>query len=619
MIDAFAWFETHAAFAIGVALATAAALAIARVLHRQWRADAAGRSRAWRVALLVLAQPLCAALLYLALVPPGRPGEPGVLVVATAGTTDAQWAAVAGETHVALPEAPALAGAERVPDLATALRRYPATVRVRVVGGGLPARDRGAAHGIAIAFDAPAWPRGVVEFETPAQVAAGGVLRVTGRVHGVPGGEVELVDPASQRVDRVALNDDGRFELTGTARVPGAATFGLRLRDAEKRLVESADVPVAVDAQASPRVLLLAGASSAELKFLRRWAGDAGLPVHTRIDLGAGLHAGDAPVALDRASLARFDLAVLDERAWSSLGDAQRAALVAAVRDGLGLLLRVTATPTPAERQRLRALGFSIEGGRDVATVRLAESGAGTEAIRARIGPGTEDAPLARDADVPALPALMRRALRIAADDGVTLLADADGTPFAVWRAEGRGRVAVWSLVDSHRLVLAGRGDLHAELWSTAATTLARTLPRRSIGIEGAGRPGERIALCGLAADARVLAPDGRVASPRVDPATGARACAAYFPRLAGWHRVETGGIPRLFHVRAQALPGVDARERREATLRLVVDAPAAPEEPAIAVAAASRPGERWPWWLAWLAASAALWWFERSRAGRVA
>jgi hypothetical protein len=53
----------------------------------------------------------------------------------------------------------------------------------------------------------------------------------------------------------------------------------------------------------------------------------------------------------------------------------------------------------------------------------------------------------------------------------------------------------------------------------------------------------------------------------------------------------------------------------REATLRLVSEAPHAI---ASAEAAPRTPGPRWPWWLAWLLASGALWWFERSRLGVV-
>lgn len=615
-MQGFDWLDAHAPAVVAAVLAVATVLAVARVLLRHWRAGPSQRSRTWRVALLVLAQPACAALLYVALVPPAVRGTAGTLVVATHGTAHDDWRSAAGDVRVALPESPGLAGAERVPDLATALRRYPATQRVRILGAGLEARDRDAAGGVEIAFEASPLHRGLVQLDIPDQAVAGADFRVAGRVHGIAGGEVELVDPASRRVDRMALQDDGRFVLTATARVPGAAAFGLRVRDPRKRLVESADVPIVVDAPAPPRVLLIAGAPGAELKFLRRWAQDAGLPVHTQIDLGGGLQGGDAPIALNAAHLARFDLVVLDERAWSSLGQSQRVALVAAVRNGLGMLLRITAAPSGIEQRRLRALGFDVGGGRDTAVVQLASVAVDQDAARARLGPGTPDAPRSHDADVPEVPALTRRAIRIAAADGMALLADASGAPFALWRAEGRGRIAVSALVDSHRLVLAGRSDLHGELWSQAATTLARARSTRPFGIDGSGPPGERIALCGVAPDARVQGPDGASVPLRVDPANRARACAAFFPRVAGWHRLESGDATQLFHVHAaDALPGVRARERRDATLQLAAGSPTAQ---ALATAAApQQPGERWPWWLAWLVASGALWWFERARAGK--
>jgi hypothetical protein len=68
------------------------------------------------------------------------------------------------------------------------------------------------------------------------------------------------------------------------------------------------------------------------------------------------------------------------------------------------------------------------------------------------------------------------------------------------------------------------------------------------------------------------------------------------------------------FHVRdARALPGIAAREMREATERLAL------QPPRDATAKATASGPRWPWFLAWLLASAALWWFERTRFGRAA
>ncbi|KGQ19357.1 hypothetical protein LF41_3007 [Lysobacter dokdonensis DS-58] len=601
---------------VGAALAVIAALSAARLIVRHVRAQPK-RAATWRVACLVAAQPICAALLYFALLPPTTPGEAGTLVVATANTPSTALAkGQGGDATVALPESPPLAGVERVPDLSTALRRHPGTQRIRVLGAGLEARDRDAARGRSVVFEPNPLPRGLIQLDAPSRAIAGGAFRIDGRAHDLRGGTAELRDPAGQRVDQRPLTDDGRFDLTATTRVPGAATFTLRLRDAQRRVVEDIAVPLQVQAQAAPRVLLLAGAPGPEVKYLRRWARDAGIALHVQLSVGGGAQLGDAPMALNSGNLQRFDVVIVDERAWSSLGDAQRAALNDAIRQGLGVLVRVTSALSDAEQRRLRALGFDIDAGRDAAEVHLPEPRRDEDALRARIGPGTRDQSRAHDAPVPETPALTRRTLRLAANDGVVLLHDQANAPLALWRAEGRGRIAVWSLTDTYRLVLAGREDLHAETWSHAIATLARAQASDPITIEGETRVGERIALCGLSRDAVVAAPHGTKTPLLIDPTTGDRACAAYWPREAGWHTATRARGVQYFHVvAADATPGLHANRLREATQRLVAEsvggsnAKAGSEPPRI-------PGARWPWWLAWLLASGALWWFERSRTG---
>jgi hypothetical protein len=322
---------------------------------------------------------------------------------------------------------------------------------------------------------------------------------------------------------------------------------------------------------------------------------------------------------LNAASLKRFDLVILDERAWSSLGEGQRAALTDAIRGGLGVVLRVTGALSDSEQRRLRALGFVVDAGRDSAEVHLLESRRDDDALRARIGPGTSDQARTHDAPVPETPALTRRSLRLAANDGIPLLRDQSDQSLALWRAEGRGRIAVWPLTDTYRLVLAGRDDLHAETWSRAVATLARAQTSAAFTVEGESRVGERIALCGLSRDATIASPSGKKAVLSIDPATGARACAAYWPRESGWHQLTTQSRTQRFHVRAaNETPGLHANTVRDSTLRLAAESTAtiptnAPDRPV-----PRHPGERLPWWLAWLLASAALWWFERARIGLV-
>ena len=591
--------------AIALVLAFAVLMASARILWRARRSTVGDRPSAWRIVVLLLAQVIGTALLYSVLFPPAVRMEAGTLVVATADADRAPRTGLSpGEQLVAMPEAPTLHDAERMPDLATALRRHPATTRIRVTGTGLTARDRPAAAGRALDFLPAPLPRGLVALESPPHVQAGRRFEVGGRAEGLPGGSVELLDPGNTVVARAIPGPDGRFRLAGTARSAGPTVWRLQLRDKDKLRIEDTALPLVVDPGAALRVLVLAGAPNPELKYLRRWATNAGLTLDTRISLGAGMQIGDAPVAFDAASLRRFDLVVLDQRAWQSLGTARRAALDQAVRDGLGLLLRLPAALTGPDRSSLRQLGFTatpVEATREVLL----------PATPTGVGGQTGN-------DGEALPTLTRAPLRVSAVDGSPLLPDASGTPLATWRARGAGRIGVATFDGSFRLVLAGHGERHGELWSTLFSTLARARGVPAPTIEGDPRAGHRVVLCGVRDRAEVDTPDGRTVAVVTDPASGARACAGFWPRLPGWHVLRTpdpaqaGGERQApFHVRSTAeATGLQAAAVREATLRL-----AAIGTPAKA-GVSSVSGPRWPWFLAWVIFSAALWWFERSRAG---
>lgn len=566
-------------------LAIAVLLAWARLARWQVASPLEARSPIWRLAVLVAAQPICALLLYLTLAPPPVRSGAGTLVVATRGA--GAFTAALADRAVALPEASGPTGAERVPDLGTALRRYPEIRRIAVVGEGLPPRDRDAARGLALDFKPGDAPAGIVRLDPPPPVAPGAAFRVGGRVAGHARGMVELLDPAGRVVDRRPLDTDGGFALRGAARAAGTALFGLRVRDAGRRIVEQAAVPVVTADDTAPRVLLLAGAPGPEPKFLRRWASDAGLELHAQLPTGGGIGIGDAPLPINASTLRRFDLAILDDRSWTALGPSERGALIGAVRGGLGLLLRVTGPVPDPTRRQWRALGFTVAGGADVAEVRLLA--------------GRDD----RD--------LTRRVVQIAAPDGTPLLRDAAGKVVASWRPEGRGRVALWPLTDSYVLTLAGAGADYAELWSDAFSVLARARAAPAPAIDPAPRARQRMTICGLGRDAAVTAPSAAVTRLVVELPT---ACAAYWPSTPGWHllRDERGGMSRTltYYVQpADALPGARALEAREATLRLVAEG----GDGAVAASSHERPGPSWPWFLAWLVASAALWWFERRRA----
>lgn len=580
------------------ALAAIAAVAVLRVaIHH--RGD-----RPWRRAVLMLGQAVLAGLLWLVLVPPSQPGRSGAMVLLTEGADTTALAPLPGERVLSLPGAPAFAGAEAVPDLGTALRRHPDARPLRVLGGGLPARDRDAARGLGLAFAPAPLPDTLVALSLPDAITRGRRFDLHGRIAGHAGGEVELLDPAGARVDRAALDEAGAFRLGAVAGPAGPMDYRLQWRRAGEEPADGLALPLRVAEGAPLRVLVVSGGANPELKYLRRWALDGGLTLGSQLRLGAGIVLGDDRAPLTAARLAELDLVVIDERAWRALGAGGQATLREAVRNGLGLLLRLTADPTAAERRTLADWGFTVTPEDMPRGVRLPGTAQADAAT-----PGTDSAEL-RATDT--APLLSRRPLKLAAADGLPLATGDQGEVLALWRPEGRGRVALWTLSDSFRLALAGRQAAYGSLWSDAVGTLARTRGEANQDVPSRAWTEERSTLCGVTDDTRLSDPTGEAIPLAVDPATGEAACAAFWPTRAGWHLRRDGGREQAFLVRTPAeAPGLHAAQRRDETLALAGDAMTEARPPAPV------PGPRWPWVLAWLLLAGGLWWFERARPGR--
>ncbi|MEA9914495.1 carboxypeptidase regulatory-like domain-containing protein [Xanthomonas campestris pv. raphani] len=548
------------------------------------------RGRLW---LLLAAQPVLAALLYPVLLPPPRLQDGGPLHVATAGTQAAQLGQAT--QWVALPEAPRLPGVARMPDLATALRRAPGTTTVIVHGDGLPARDRDALRVPVRVQPSPA-PAGLVAAWAPPSVAPGEALTIAAQVQGLPGAQVELLDPAGQRVDRAPPDAHGQVRLRGLARAPGQVLFDLRLRDAAGAERGHLAVPVQVVPVPPVRLLLLAGAPQPEVKYLRRWASDAGLTVRSQVTVSAGLQLGDT-ASLDAASLDQLDVLVLDTRRLLGLSAAQRQLLGAAIARGLGVLVRVTGPVDAATRSALAALGLPVSGG-DTSTAVTVAAAPADAGIEPDTGSTTTDT---------ALPPLQRRTLQPQVQDAIVAARANDGTALGWWRSAGRGRIGVSVVDDSYALVLAGRSDLHAQLWAQLLGAVTRPGAALPAPVQD-GWVQQRMTLCDVGADAHVIAPDGGRHPLLPERSGSAPPCAGYWPAATGWHRLQTGTTQRWLFVRAPTdAPALYRQQLREATAALAASGSSAATPTA-------HPGARWPWLLAWLTVAAGLWWLERRR-----
>ncbi|AWH51784.1 hypothetical protein C1924_00540 [Stenotrophomonas sp. ESTM1D_MKCIP4_1] len=591
-----------------LALALAAIVLIASVL--QLRAPTAHRGRrAVRLAL----QAGAAVLLYFCLLPPSQQRPAGGLVVFAADANAAGAFPASDGPLLLLPEAADAAGGQRVPDLATALRQHPASM-LTLVGAGLDARDRDAVLPMNVQWQAAPAPRGWIALQPPADAAPGARFEVHAQAQGVPDGRAELLDPAGTVVDRAALAADGRVQLSGIARAPGRSVFRLRLLDTQAHVLDSVPVPQQTQPSAALQLLVRASAPGPELKYLRRWATDAGLQVQVQADAGAGLSVGDGAVPLDAAALARSDLLLLDERSLAALSGGQLAAVRQALRDGIGVLVRSAGAPSASARQRLRDLGLPLQGDGSSHLVELPGDGESTM-LAARRGPlasstlPTADGDAAdRSSHSAALPALEALALQVTGS--TALLHDTAGKALGGWRSVGKGRIGLLPITDSWRWVLAGRDDRHGELWSDVISALARAQAdaRPLWSPQPQAWAGERVALCGVQAPLQAFDAKGAGVPLLVDGATASQRCAGWWPRDAGWQRLQHGDMTIWRYV-------FDPKDAPALHRQAMIDATTRALSTAAQVNAAAMqpvPGPRWPWWLAFVLCASLLWWLER-------
>ncbi|MGH8173590.1 MAG: hypothetical protein ACREPX_10600 [Rhodanobacteraceae bacterium] len=564
-----------------VVLALAAALGALRT----------ARARTRRKPLRIVLQFVASVLVYFLLFPPSSDErfDSATLVVLTpeARTNSASDLSL-GSSTVALPGASAPSGVERAPDLGTALRRHPETERIHVVGGGLPARDRDAARGLRVDFDAPPSALGVVELASPSHVRAGSVWNVSGRVEGGNGGRIELRDPAGAVVGNATLTDDGRFALSGEARHAGNALFALRVVDASGKVQEDLPLPIVAEDTKGMRVLLLAGAPDPDLKYLRRWAVDAGVQLTSRMAVSDGIAVRDGAATLTAQTLAETDVVIVDERAWKTLDASAKSLLADALRDGLGIMLRVGGAMPDDVAAQWQDFGFAIKAADIAQNVSLEHTGADQ---------GT--------------PPLTRRALTVEGADTAPLLRASDGSPVALWRAEGQGRVAVWWLGDTFRLSLAGDAGRFGTLWCAALRSIARARASAQPRIPEDMRVNERNVFCNLAADAFVEQPDAKRLAVSVEETGKNRGCAAFWPSQPGWHALVSGNERSAFRVRAADEGNALATARTAAETLLLAGRGGG--ETGISLRPVPMP--RWPLFLATLMVLALLWWLERGSA----
>ena len=540
------------AFAVLIALVAAGALGAL-----EWRRRDK-RHRAARIAASVAAVTALVLLgVYRIAAHEQSTDAPTEAVVWTQHAPETAAESVASGAHFALPRASVKpASATVVPDVAYIRRHFPELRRLRIVGDGLEPLELNALAGLELVLDRASRETSaptITFVHAPRELAVGQPLRLQGRIAGLAEGEqgtVRLVGPDGGKAE-IAIAGN-RAEQTFEIVAPGPQSAGQFLwrvtaqrGDGAETFVDE-EIGIAVVRPTLPRVLVLESSPRLETAHLQRWFAEIGGTLVARTTVGQDRYrfaSSSDPVvefgAVDRELLGRFDIVVVDVEALDALAAAERDALGAAVRDeGIGVLVRISSAEpiSPAAQAFVR-----IASERD-------ESAQLDDALRtARLQWRRLRAPL----EHPVAVAPVRVQLN---DRQQALVTDTQQRPIVAAGRYGQGQVALTIARDTWRWRLQDQSDVFAGYWSYLLGELAKPRdldapqwavenPRSNpltvdqpvqLRLAGAAEPTTdvRATTAGAESTALPLAEDPD--EPNLWRTT-------FWPRKAGWHRVQLG------------------------------------------------------------------------------
>jgi hypothetical protein len=474
----------------------------------------------------------------------------------------------AGRLTVLTPGAPLTARSregvplDQVQSVASFAARHPV---LRLAGWGLLSHEWPDTVRSQVGFERTALPFGITQLDPPTEVGVGERLVVRGAatLGQADSAWITLEDPAGPRDSALVTREAPEFLLGDRPRAPGPVPYRLRLRG--PGLPEVAEtLGVAVQEMPLPAVLILDASPSFETAFLKRWLGNRGARVTVRTEISRGRFrterlndAGGNIAQLTPAVLGRYDAMLADGGSVAALSPRERSALDRQVREqGLGLLIT-------ADVPALLARGTcGLVDGFSVGPIAAGVDSAGGQGEHRVAKPTWAEAPRRSRTGIEAEAASLK-------PGGVeALIRDESGRIVAGRRTAGGGWVALTLLRTPSRWILEGEPDLFATYWHTLLRAVARdTVTRVMIAAEGPIRADQPVTVTlrvpstefqppmgpgslgtwnskpGVPS-ARVVAPSGGVDTLALaqDPFDPARWTGRYWPRTAGWHRLELRG-----------------------------------------------------------------------------
>ncbi|MBB3061122.1 hypothetical protein [Microbulbifer rhizosphaerae] len=352
-------------------------------------------------------------------------------------------------------------------------------------------------------------------------------------------GRLFLEDPFGGEVDSTVLSaEGGAAVLNDTPKLAGRWLYQLRIETEADggTIVRREPLPVQVHAPEAPRILLWLARPGFETAALSRWLRQSGAPARVVTQLAPEIIRRESFNGLDAKTPqlldpnGPFDLLILDSHLWPQLSPAQRR-LLPALAERKSLLWLVSAEAPRGFRDYAHAQGMPL-----------------APADNSEI-----ENPLASSGEMPLL-ALAGYQPQQTRPGDIEL-----GAQPIYWARNNPGQSLGFVLFDrSYRWITAGFAADYARLWKTLFDhQLAHRGSRPPIKLRTRlPREQQRVTLCSTAfseATPKLAAVDnqgtGNPPTGVVLPSDGGGACHSWWPKQAGWHRIDGGNGEFDFYV----------------------------------------------------------------------
>jgi hypothetical protein len=272
------------------------------------------------------------------------------VILLTTGTNPDSVAKLKGEKY-ALPSVDVKnIKAKTIPDLSYFLKSNPNIQKLNIYGYGLNKAELKALTGYQIVFHSATTPDGIISANWPGKLKTSEALQVQATYQNSSSNSVKLLLKGLGRVvDSIVVDakSNKSFSFKTSPKQTGKAVYELIAMQQNDTLAKE-PVPVQVGDQAPMKVLILASFPDFEYKFLKNWLFENQYPLAFRSQISKNRYAFDFLNTdsinlnqINTAALKKFDILIIDEEELAAISPGERASIDAAVKSGMGLLIRV--------------------------------------------------------------------------------------------------------------------------------------------------------------------------------------------------------------------------------------------------------------------------------------